>query len=210
MILDVTGQEPDQGLRRDLRLAGRRTELSVTLSSLPALPQDELLLLVALGTTSAEAGKSPRGPWGEMVRLHRLRISWASRWAVSDRIQISMEKTDTNSRSSSGGQLTEGCPDALLQSISGTAKRVLRVEHQIGRPLLLAGRQDFPGALGAISCCGCDSDEAAHPASCGCGRIALLGSRAPPFSAIPGDREGRGPGPAQDFHELVRAASSDD
>ena len=149
MILDVTGQSRITDYDVTLRLAGRPDELSVTLSSSPALPQDELLFLVALGTSKRDAGKSPEGAVvGEMVRLLATDLLGLTMGGFGPD-QISTEKTDKNQQIVHvGGQLTEDVRMLYSQSISGTAKRMLRVEYQMVGPLLLAGEQTFPGGVG--------------------------------------------------------------
>ena len=149
MILDVTGQSRIKDYDVTLRLAGRPDELSVTLSSSPTLPQDELLYLVALGTSKREAGKSPEGAaLGEMVRLLAADLLGLTMGGLGPD-QISMEKTDKNQQIVHvGGQLTEDVRMLYSQSISGSAKRVLRIEYQMVGPLLLAGEQDFQGGVG--------------------------------------------------------------
>jgi translocation and assembly module TamB len=149
MILDVTGQSRITDYDVTLRLAGRPDELSVTLSSSPALPQDELLFLVALGTSKHDAGKSPEGAVvGEMVRLLAADLLGLTMGGLGPD-QISMEKTDKKQQIVHvGGQVTEDVRMLYSQSISGTSKRVLRVEYQMVGPLLLAGEQNFPGGVG--------------------------------------------------------------
>ena len=47
-----------------------------------------------------------------------------------------------------GGQLTEDVRVIYSQSLSGAAKRVVRIEYQLIGPLLLSAEQDFQGGFG--------------------------------------------------------------
>jgi len=187
MILDVTGQSRIKDYDVTLRLAGRPDELSVTLSSSPALPQDELLSWWP-GHHEAQRPANRRGAVvGEMVRLLAADLLGITMGGLGPD-QISMEKTDTNQQIVHvGGQLDRGCPDALLAEHlrDREARAPGRIPEWSARCSWRASRTSR-GALGAISCCGCDSDEAAHPA------ISRLRPhspssqpRPPPFSAIP-------------------------
>jgi hypothetical protein len=47
-----------------------------------------------------------------------------------------------------GKQVTEEIRVLYSQSLSGAAKRVVRIEYQIFGPLLLSAEQDFQGGVG--------------------------------------------------------------
>ena len=149
-ILDVTAQTQINEYDVTLRLSGRPDELIVSLSSSPTLPQDDLLLLVTLGTTSREAGKSPGGAVaGEMVRLLAEDLLGTTVGGGLGPDQFHLETTEKNQQVVQvGKQLTEEVRVLYSQSLSGTAKRVVRVEYQVIGPLLLAAEQDFQAGFG--------------------------------------------------------------
>jgi translocation and assembly module TamB len=149
MILDVTGQARIKDYDVTLRLSGRPDELSISLSSSPALSQDELLLLVTLGTSKQEAGKVPGGAVvGEIARLLAGDLLGLTMGGIGPD-EVSLEKTEKNQQLLHvGGQLTEEVRVIYSQSLSGAAKRALRIEYQMIGPLLLSAEQDFQGGFG--------------------------------------------------------------
>ena len=169
-ILDVTGQARIREYDVTLRLSGRPDELTVRLSSSPSLPQDEILMLVAMGVTKSQTGTSAGGAMlGEIGRLLVEDLLEATAGTYGpDAIQsvvpdtVEVQRTGQDDRVIRGGkpvteddrairvgkQVTEDVRVLYSQSLSGAAKRVVRVEYQIFGPLLLSAEQDFQGGVG--------------------------------------------------------------
>jgi translocation and assembly module TamB len=149
-ILDVTARTQINEYDVTLRLSGRPDELLVSLSSSPALPQDDLLLLVTLGTTKGEAGKSPGGAAaGEIVRLLAEDLLGTTVGGGLGPDQFSLATGDNKQQIiQMGKQLTEEVRVLYSQSFSGTTKRVVRIEYQVIGPLLLSAEQDFQAGFG--------------------------------------------------------------
>ena len=169
-ILDVTGQARIKEYDVTLRLSGRPDELTVRLSSSPPLSQEEILMLVAMGVTKSQTGTSAGGAMlGEIGRLLVEDLLEATAGTYGpDAIQsvvpdtVEVQRTGQNDRAIRGGkpmteddrairvgkQLTEDVRVLYSQSLSGAAKRVIRVEYQIFGPLLLSAEQDFQGGVG--------------------------------------------------------------
>ena len=153
-----------------LRLSGRPDELTVRLSSSPTLSQEEILMLVAMGATKSQTGTSAGGAMlGEIGRLLVEDLLEATAGTYGpDAIQtfvpdtVEMQRTGQDARAIRGGkpvteddrairvgkQVTEDVRVLYSQSLSGAAKRVVRVEYQIVGPLLLSAEQDFQGSVG--------------------------------------------------------------
>jgi translocation and assembly module TamB len=149
-ILDVTAQTVISGYDVTLRLSGRPDELLVSLSSSPPLPQDDLLVLVTLGTTKSGAGKSAGGAAaGEMVRLLAEDLLGTTVGGGMGPDQFSLGTGDNNQQTvQMGKQLTEEVRVIYSQSFSGAEKRVVRIEYQVIGPLLLSAEQDFQAGFG--------------------------------------------------------------
>jgi autotransporter translocation and assembly factor TamB len=133
-------------------LTGRPEELSVRFSSSPALGEEELLLLTALGITREEAGRSPAGiAAGQIVSLlldELLGPEVAQYGLDVFEIQTTGKAEQEQQSVRVGKQVTEDLRVLYSQSIAGASKRVLRVEYQLIGPLFLAGEQDFQGGVG--------------------------------------------------------------
>lgn len=148
-ILDVTGRAQIKDYDITLRLSGRPDELTFRFSSTPALTQEEILTLVTLGITTREAGKAPGGiVLGELAQLFAEDVLGLATGGFAPET-LQLEKTDKNDQIVNvGKQLTEDIRVLYSQALSGTSKRVLRVEYQVIGPLLLSGEQDFQGGFG--------------------------------------------------------------
>jgi len=151
-ILDVTARARIKDYDITVRLAGRPEELSVRFSSVPALGEEELLLLTTLGVTREEAGRSPAGiAAGQIANLllDELLGPEVGQYSLDVfEIQTTGKAEQEQTTVRVGKQVTEDVRVLYSQSIAGASKRVLRVEYQIIGPLFLAGEQDFQGGVG--------------------------------------------------------------
>lgn len=143
-ILDVNARALIREYDVTLHMAGRLDELTFRFSSVPPLTQRELLALVTVGTTDATAG----GALAEVGQLLAEDVLGLASGGYAPET-FGVEKTDNNAQVFNvGKQVTEDVRVLYTQTLSGAAKRVLRVEYQIIGPLLLAAEQDFQGGFG--------------------------------------------------------------
>jgi len=143
-ILDVNARALIKQYDVTLHLSGRLDELTFRFSSVPPLKQQELLSLVTTGTTAATAG----GALGEVGQLLAEDVLGLATGGYAPET-FGVEKTDAGDEAFSvGKQITDDVRVLYSQTISGAAKRVLRVEYQIIGPLLLSADQDFQGGFG--------------------------------------------------------------
>jgi len=143
-ILDVTARAVIKQYDVTLQLSGRLDEITFRFSSVPPLKQQELLTLVTVGTTSVTAGSA----LGEVAELLVEDVLGVATGGYAPET-FGVEQTDKKEQVFSvGKQVTEDVRVLYSQSLSGTAKRVLRVEYQLIGPLLLSAEQDFQGGVG--------------------------------------------------------------
>jgi autotransporter translocation and assembly factor TamB len=151
-ILDVTARARIKDYDVTVRLTGRAEDLSVRLSSTPALDEEGLLLLTTLGLTKEEAGRSPGGIAASQMAqllLEELLGSEAGDYGL-DVFEVEQAKPGQQEQTTvrAGKQVTEDLKLLYSQSVAGASRRVLRVEYQVIGPLFLAGEQDFQGGVG--------------------------------------------------------------
>jgi translocation and assembly module TamB len=143
-ILDVHARALIKQYDVTLHLSGRLDELTLRLSSVPALKQQDLLSLVTTGSTTATAGAAA----GEVGQLFAQDVLGLATGGYAPET-LGVETTETGEEMFSvGKQVTEDVRVLYSQTLSGAAKRVLRVEYQIIGPLLLSADQDFQGGFG--------------------------------------------------------------
>jgi autotransporter translocation and assembly factor TamB len=149
-VLDVVATARIKTYDVTMRLAGRADELDLRFSSQPPLPENRILSLVALGTADVPTGGAgATALMGEAMQLlvrdllgeegGRLGLDAIDLRAVEEKQQTQLQV---------GAQVSEDVRLIYSQTLSGTNKRLFRVEYQVVGPLLIAGEQDFEGHYG--------------------------------------------------------------
>ena len=152
-ILDVQALARIQAYDVTLRMTGRAENLEVRLASSPALPEEDVLSLVAFGTTREQLSRGgATAVAGEMAGLllqdlFGLQTGEGSGLGVVDVLE--MQTTEEEGRSVRvGRRLTERTRVLYSQGIDRSDARRLRLEYEVMGPLVLAGEQDFRGGFG--------------------------------------------------------------
>ena len=147
--LDVEATSQIRTYQVTIRLTGRSDNLNVRFSSLPSLPQEDLLTLVTFGVTRDEFTKSAGG----------IVLGEAAQLVVQDLLgvqpgrsgfDVGMQRSTTGTNVLSVGR--EVAPRTKLiykQELSGERQQRFRVEYQLIGPLLLAGEESVRGGYGA-------------------------------------------------------------
>jgi translocation and assembly module TamB len=144
-FLDATATARIREYDVTARVSGRTDRLDVRLSSTPPLPQEDLLALVAFGTTRAELERSPAGVLAEE----------ATRTIVRD--LLGLEGLPGLGGGDSGEQrLQVGTRTAPERTTPGSApgtesggQQRVRVEYQLLGPLSLVGERGMSGGYAA-------------------------------------------------------------
>jgi autotransporter translocation and assembly factor TamB len=148
-ILDVRGEARIQAYDVTLHLTGRSENLEVRLSSTPALPEEDILSLIAFGTTRAQLARGgSTAVAGEMAGL-LLRDLFGFSAGEGAPIDVELQTTDDAERSVRvGGRLNAQTRVLYSQGIDRSDARRLRLEYEVIGPLIIAGEQNFQGGFG--------------------------------------------------------------
>jgi translocation and assembly module TamB len=149
-IIDVTATTRIRTYDVTMRVSGRSEELMVHLSSKPPLPEQEVLALATLGTTSPPTGESGAGlVLAEMVRLLIDDILGMGTSSLGlDTVNLGTVEEAGQTKMRVGTQVSEKVQVIYSQTLRGSTQRLLRVEYQLLGPVLIAGEQDFQGGYG--------------------------------------------------------------
>jgi translocation and assembly module TamB len=150
-VLDV--QATSKIGRYDVRLGvtGRTENLEVRLASSPALPEEDILSLIAFGATRADLGKGGAGPVvGEVAGLILQDLFGIGSGPGLGPLDVfELKNTETSGRALElGKRLGERATVTYSQGLERTAERRLRLEYEVIGPLVVAGEQDFRGGFG--------------------------------------------------------------
>lgn len=130
--LDVTATTRIRDYDIAMRLTGRVRDLDMRLSSSPSLPRDQLMSLVAFGTTGAETGKGAGGAFaGEAASLvirELLDLSGPDS-ALPGPLRDIMERTRVS----------------YTHNSEDVGRFGLRIEYEVTGPFLLAGERTSQG-----------------------------------------------------------------
>jgi translocation and assembly module TamB len=134
-------------------LRGRPADLSVRLSSSPPLGQDDLLALVTFGVTRDEFRRSAGGVLaGEVGKLF-VRELLGLPDDVGGMVGLDVLEVESGQGAHQqvrvGKQLTESALVVYSRSVSDSREQKLRIEYELGGPVLLSGEHDFRGSYGA-------------------------------------------------------------
>jgi autotransporter translocation and assembly factor TamB len=135
-------------------LRGRPADLAVRLQSNPPLGQDDLLALVTFGVTRDEfrqsAGGILAGEVGKLFVQELLGVEGDMGGMVGlDVLELQSSGKDAGQAVRVGKQLTESALVVYSRNVSDGREQKLRIEYQLGGPVLLSGEHDFRGSYGA-------------------------------------------------------------
>jgi translocation and assembly module TamB len=149
-ILDVRGEARIQAYDVTLHLTGRSEDLQVRLSSTPPLPEEDVLSLIAFGTTRAQLARGgSTAVAGEMAGLLLRDLFGVSAGENGAPIDVEMQTTDDGERSVRlGGRLNARTRVFYSQGIDRGDARRLRLEYEVMGPFVIAGEQNFQGGFG--------------------------------------------------------------
>ena len=137
----------------DVRLAvsGRSDNLEVRLASTPALPDEDLLALVAFGRTREQLARSGAGlVVGEAAGLLVRELFGAQPGRAGlDVLELDRAPETGETTLRVGKQVAPRTLVVYSQGVENTEHRRLRIEYQVLGPLAVAGEQDFRGGFGA-------------------------------------------------------------
>lgn len=137
----------------DVRLAvsGRADNLEVRLASTPALPEEDLLALVAFGRTREQLVRSGAGlVVGEAAGLLVRELFGAQPGRTGlDVLELDRAPETGETTLHVGKQVAPRTLVVYSQGVENTEHRRLRIEYRVLGPLAVAGEQDFRGGFGA-------------------------------------------------------------
>jgi autotransporter translocation and assembly factor TamB len=150
-VLDVQGTAQISGYEVRLTVTGRTENLEVRLASTPALPEEDVLSLIAFGATREQLGKGGGtvvlGEVAGLIVQDLFGIGGGDGLGPLDVFE--MKRTETGGPVFElGKRVNERARVTYSQGIENTAERRLRVEYEVVGPLVIAGEQDFRGGFG--------------------------------------------------------------
>jgi autotransporter translocation and assembly factor TamB len=134
-----------------LQVTGRTDSLEVRLASSPPLPEEDVLSLVAFGTTRADLGKGGAGAVvGEVAGLILQDLFGIGSGPGLGPLEVfEMKSTESSGRTLElGKRVGERATVRYSQGLENTAERRLRLEYEVVGPLVIAGEQNFRGGFG--------------------------------------------------------------
>ncbi|HEX5816351.1 MAG TPA: translocation/assembly module TamB domain-containing protein, partial [Methylomirabilota bacterium] len=149
-ILDVRGEARIQTYDVRLHMTGRSEDLQIRLSSTPPLPEEDILSLIAFGTTRAQLARGgSTAVAGEIAGLLLRDLFGFSAGEGGAPIDVELQTGEEGERSVRvGGRLNERTRVLYSQGLEQRDARRLRLEYEVIGPLVIAGEQDFQGGFG--------------------------------------------------------------
>jgi translocation and assembly module TamB len=149
-ILDVQAQARIQSYDVTLRLTGRGESLEIRLASTPALPEEDVLSLIAFGSTRQQLTRGgATAVAGEMAGLVLQDLFGLQTGEGGLGVDVEMETTEDDGRTVRlGRRLTDRTRVLYSQGIDRSDSRRLRLEYEVMGPFVIAGEQDFRGGFG--------------------------------------------------------------
>jgi autotransporter translocation and assembly factor TamB len=150
-VLDVQGTAQISSYEVRLTVTGRTDNLEVRLASTPALPEEDVLSLIAFGATREQLGKAGGTVvLGEVAGLIVQDLFGIGAGEGLGPLDVFEMKTTGSSGPvlELGKRVNERARVTYSQGIENTADRRLRVEYEVVGPLVVAGEQDFRGGFG--------------------------------------------------------------
>ncbi len=150
-FLDVQATSRIQTYDVTLTITGRTDDLEVRLTSSPALPDEDLLALVAFGRTREQLARAGPGiVVGEAAGLLvRELFGVQPGRAGLDVLEVDRAPDSGQTTVRVGKQVSPRTLVVYSQGVEQTDHRRLRIEYQVVGPLAVAGEQDFRGGFGA-------------------------------------------------------------
>ena len=149
-LLDFVGTARIGAYDVTAEVRGRASDVTLRLSSSPPLPQDDLLTLVTFGVTREEfrqsAGGILAGELGKLFVQDLLGLDAGTAGLDVLEFESGEHKGQTLRV---GKQVTERALVVYSRNVSDGREQKLRIEYQLGGPVLLSGEHDFRGAYGA-------------------------------------------------------------
>jgi translocation and assembly module TamB len=131
-----------------MEATGRLEDLTIRLSSVPPLPQEDLVALVTFGKTRAELGASAATVFaGEAARLLAEEVLGLEASGLALDVLDVERSGPEGTRVTAGKRLDERTLVVYSGSFAEGGKQKLRIEYEVFGPLLLSGEQDFQGGV---------------------------------------------------------------
>ena len=149
-ILDVRGEARIKTYDVRMHMTGRSEDLQIRFSSTPTLPEEDILSLIAFGTTRAELTRGgSTAVAGEMAGLLLRDLFGLSPGEGGLPVDVEMQTSEEGDRSVRvGGRLNTRTRVMYSQGLDRSDSRRLRLEYEVIGPLVIAGEQDFLGGFG--------------------------------------------------------------
>ncbi len=149
-VLDLVATSRIRTYDVRLQVSGRSENLEMRLASTPALPEEDLLALVAFGMTREQLASSGGGVLvGEAAGLLVRELFGARAGRALDVLEVDREPERGGTTVRVGKQIAPRTRVVYSQSIENADERKLRLEYQVIGPMAVAGEQDFRGGFGA-------------------------------------------------------------
>lgn len=143
--LDVLARARIRTYDVTLRVRGRMDDLEVRASSVPPLPEEDVLSLVAFGQTRGQLGA---GAFASELAGLILEDALGVRSPLS-RVDVELQTADPGRRSVTvGAAITPQTRVLYTQGIDQADDRRLRIEYQVTGPLWVTGEQSVNGSFG--------------------------------------------------------------
>jgi translocation and assembly module TamB len=134
-----------------LRMTGRAEQLEIRLTSAPPLPEEDILSLIAFGSTRQQLTRGgATAVAGEMAGLIIQDLFGFQSGEGPGLVDVfEMETTEAEGRTVRVGRRLGARTMVLYsQGIDRSDARRLRIEYEVIGPLVIAGEQDFRGGVG--------------------------------------------------------------
>ncbi len=151
-ILDVQARARIQIYDVTMTVSGRSDDLQIRLASNPSLPEEDILTLIAFGSTREQLAKGgAEGVAGEVAGLIVQDLFGVRTGDGMGPVDIfEMQTTEAEGRRVRvGKRITSRATVLYSQGIENTDERRLRLEYEVVGPLVVAGEQNFRGGYGA-------------------------------------------------------------
>jgi translocation and assembly module TamB len=151
--LDVHAQARIRNHDVTLLIRGRTEELEIRASSVPTLPEEDVLSLIAFGQTRAQLGRGGglgaggafAGQAAGLLIEDLFGLEGPGR--IVDVVDVETAE-DTTRTVTVGKRVTERTLVLYSQGVEKSQERKLRIEYEVVGPLVVAGEQDFRGGFG--------------------------------------------------------------
>jgi autotransporter translocation and assembly factor TamB len=158
-VLDVRAVARIRDHEVRLSVRGRAADLEIRFASSPALPEDDVLALVAFGKTRAELARAGGGAAvGEAagflvaellgVDTGKLGLDVLEVESTPEKARRAGTREDPGRELRVGKRIAPGTTVVYTQGIEEWSRQALRIEYEVIGPLVVAGEQDFRRGFG--------------------------------------------------------------